>query len=190
MGRGSEKFITPMTRSLHFSAVSLPPGGGGRALERSSSIEIGGRLAPPPLSHHPACLLGTGRFLAASILQSKIDGFGGNQAVCSPLARPDGCADSATLSARRRSFGRCPRCLCWRAPSPGLPRGWPPRPPSPLTLAPRRVSLLPPTTLAPPPDRQFRLRPRCPYRGKPPPCPPSRVGVARVGGCLSGAPCR
>jgi hypothetical protein len=137
----------------------------------SQPIEIGGRLAPPPLSHHPACLLGTGRFLAASFLQSKIDGFGGNQAVCSPLARPGGCADSATLSARRRSFGRCPRCLCWRTPSPGLPRGWPPRPPSPLTLAPRRVSLPPPTTLAPPPARQFRLRPRCPYRGQPPPLP-------------------
>ena len=31
--------------------------------------------------------------------------------------------------------------------------------PSPLALAPRRVSLLPPTTLAPPPARQLRLRP-------------------------------
>ena len=32
------------------------------ALEVCTQIEIGGRLAPPPLSHHPACLLGTGRF--------------------------------------------------------------------------------------------------------------------------------
>src|ERR1035437_2933877 len=39
-------------------------------------IEIGGKLAPPPLSHHPACLLGTGRFQSTSVLQSKIDGFG------------------------------------------------------------------------------------------------------------------
>src|ERR1035437_5558222 len=108
----------------------------------------------------------------------------------SPLARPGGCADSTTLSARRRLFGRCPRCLCWRTPSSGFPRGWLPPPPSPLALAPRRASLLPPTILTPPPARQLRLRPRCPDRGQPPPCPPSRVGVARVGGCLSDAPCR
>ena len=39
-------------------------------------IEIGGRLAPPPLSHHPACLLGTGRFQSTSISQLKIEGLG------------------------------------------------------------------------------------------------------------------
>src|ERR1035437_7632795 len=39
-------------------------------------IEIGGKLAPPPLSPPPACLLGTGRFQSTSVLQSKIDGFG------------------------------------------------------------------------------------------------------------------
>jgi hypothetical protein len=43
------------------------------------SIEIGGRLASPPLSHHPACLLGTGRFQSTSSLQSKIECVGFNQ---------------------------------------------------------------------------------------------------------------
>src|SRR5689334_19476019 len=45
-----------------------------------SRIEIGGRLAPPPLSHHPACLLGTGRFQSTSISHSEIDRFGVKQA--------------------------------------------------------------------------------------------------------------
>src|ERR1017187_5864647 len=72
------------------TAIDLPQPGGKRHTKLASrareevgpctAIEIGGRLAPPPLSHHPACLLGTGRFLAASVLQSKIDGFGFNQA--------------------------------------------------------------------------------------------------------------
>src|ERR1051325_11646672 len=46
----------------------------------SASIEIGGRLAPPPLSHHPACLLGTGRFQSTSSLQSKIEFIRNDQA--------------------------------------------------------------------------------------------------------------
>jgi hypothetical protein len=44
-----------------------------------ATIEIGGRLAPPPLSHHPACLLGTGRFRWTSISPA---GFPPAQAAC------------------------------------------------------------------------------------------------------------
>src|SRR5262249_21768900 len=66
----------PDRRHHHYYLDSDVP----RRLQEEMSLPYTIDLASPPLSHRPACLLGTARFQSTSSLQSKIGCFGFDQA--------------------------------------------------------------------------------------------------------------